>query len=182
MVRICKEHTHPNPTFLQISVKTMSYFNSLSSLILFFGLSFGAAALGGYFTSWNVHGWYQNELLKPAWTPSGASISAIWTSLFTAMAFSAWLVARNRTINEIRIPMAVFIGQLFFNVLWSFLFFGVKRPGLALIELFLLLFAIGATIKVFVPYSKWAAFLLIPYFCWVLFAGLLNFQIWRLNL
>lgn len=165
-----------------MSVKTMSHFSSLLSLLFFVGLSFGAAALGGYFTSWNVQGWYQTELVKPAWTPSGSLISAIWTGLFTAMAISGWLVTKDRELHEIRIPLLIFLVQLFLNVLWSFLFFGIKSPGLALVELALLLFAIGATIKVFLPFSKWAAFLLIPYFCWVAFAGVLNFQIWRLNL
>lgn len=160
----------------------MSHLNSLLILGFFLALSFSAATLGGYFTSWNVQGWYQTELVKPAWTPSGRLISAVWIVLYTAMAFSAWLVARNRKLHEIRIPLAVFLGQLFFNVLWSFLFFGIKSPGLALLELSMLLIAVGTTIRIFLPFSKLASFLLVPYFLWVLFAGLLNFQIWRLNL
>lgn len=160
----------------------MAHLNSLLILGLFLTLSFGAAALGGYFTGWNVQGWYQTELVKPAWTPSGRLISVVWTVLYTTMAFSAWLVAKNRRLHEIRIPLAVFLGQLFFNVLWSFLFFGIKSPGLALLEICILLLAIGTTIRIFFPFSKFAAFLLTPYFLWVLFAGVLNFQIWRLNL
>jgi tryptophan-rich sensory protein len=150
-------------------------------LIISVALTLLAASVGAYFTSWNVQDWYQNDLLKPVWTPSGRVISTVWTVLFTLMACSMWLVSRRRTFEVIRLPLSIFLIQLVLNVTWSFLFFGIKSPGLAMIELIALLGAVAATIRAFYPFSPLAALLLIPYFCWIIFAGILNFQIWRLN-
>lgn len=153
----------------------------ISKLFLFLAITFGAAWIGAYFTGWNVKDWYQNILLKPDWTPSGQLISGIWTLLFFLMALAMWLVSRRRNFKDYLIPLLIFLAQLFFNVLWSFLFFGIKSPGWALLDLSALLFMIGLTIMVFYPFSKFSAVLLVPYFGWVMFAGVLNLQIWRLN-
>jgi tryptophan-rich sensory protein len=57
----------------------------------------------------------------------------------------------------------------------------LHQIGAACIELGALWFAIGLTIATFHRRSQVAAWLLLPYFLWVSFAGMLNFAIWRLN-
>lgn len=155
--------------------------NDLAKLLLSIAITFGAAYLGAYFTSWNVEGWYQSALVKPEWTPSGRTIGAVWTALFSLMSISMWLVTRGKNLGQTLRPAKVFLIQLLFNVMWSFIFFGLKKPGWALLDLLVLLVAIGVTIRVFYPISKVSSVLLIPYFLWVMFAGILNFQIWKLN-
>jgi tryptophan-rich sensory protein len=52
---------------------------------------------------------------------------------------------------------------------------------LGLLDIVLLFFLIAATIILFRRISQPAAYLLIPYICWVCFASLLNTMIWILN-
>jgi tryptophan-rich sensory protein len=66
-------------------------------------------------------------------------------------------------------------------VLWSFLFFGLRSPQLAFVEIIILWISIAATIVIFSKISKLSALLLLPYGAWVTFASFLNLQIWLLN-
>ena len=67
------------------------------------------------------------------------------------------------------------------NWLWTPLFFGLHWTGVAFAEIVLLGLAIAATIAVFRPVNRTAAWLLAPYLAWVSFAAVLNFTLWRLN-
>jgi tryptophan-rich sensory protein len=75
----------------------------------------------------------------------------------------------------------VFGAQLALNFIWSILFFGLRSPFYAFVEIILLWIAIAATIFMFYKIEKRAAYLLIPYICWVTIAAYLNFSIWILN-
>jgi tryptophan-rich sensory protein len=77
--------------------------------------------------------------------------------------------------------LALFMAQLILNGLWSFVFFGLRRPGAALVEIIVLLAAIAMTAMRFVELSRLAFWLMTPYGAWVLYATYLNFGIWRLN-
>jgi tryptophan-rich sensory protein len=94
------------------------------------------------------------------------------------MGVAAWLVWRETGFGT---AIAVFGLQLVLNLLWTALFFGRKRPDLALYELVLLWLTILACILLFAPVSGWAALLLLPYLAWTGFAGFLNLAILRLN-
>jgi benzodiazapine receptor len=80
-----------------------------------------------------------------------------------------------------RAPLAIFGIQLGLNVAWSWLFFGFQSPGLAVIDIFLLLAAIIATLIAFWRRSVVAGLLFVPYLGWVGFAGALNVAIWWMN-
>ena len=71
--------------------------------------------------------------------------------------------------------------QFLLNAAWTPIFFGLHRPGLAVVEIILLWAAILATIIVFYPVNAVAALLLAPYLAWVSFAAALNMSIWRRN-
>ena len=75
----------------------------------------------------------------------------------------------------------LFFIQLGLNLAWSGLFFGLHRPGLAFVDILALLAAVVATAIVFRTFSEAAFWLMVPYALWVMFASLLNFEIWRLN-
>ncbi len=77
--------------------------------------------------------------------------------------------------------LTLFFIQLGFNTLWSILFFGLKNPTLALMDIIVLWITIFLTIKYFYPISKLAAYLLVPYILWVSFASVLNLMIILLN-
>ncbi len=94
---------------------------------------------------------------------------------------SAWLVWRQRIHENVWLALALFMVQLILNGLWSFVFFGVRRPGAALAEMIVLLGAIAVTTMRFAEVLRLAFWLMTPYGAWVLYGSYLNFGIWRLN-
>lgn len=140
-------------------------------------LTFSAAALGGLFMPGE---WYAS-LKKPAWNPPGWIFGPVWTALYTMMAVSAWLVWKRGGLAALPRPLSLFLLQLLFNALWSPLFFGMKNPALAFVDIVLLWLALLATVATFWRVSLLAGVLLVPYLAWVTFASVLNFTLWQLN-
>jgi len=149
--------------------------------IVCLALTFSAALLGSLFTRNAVSDWYAN-LNKPIFTPPDWLFGPVWTALYLLMALSALLIWHKGLENSaVRIALALFLFQLILNALWMPLFFGLKMPLVAFIEILLLLAAIGLTIMSFARVSIPAALLLLPYILWTSFAAVLNFSIWLLN-
>jgi len=140
-------------------------------------LCFAAASLGAVFMPGE---WYA-ALRKPAWNPPGWVFGPVWSTLYTMMAVAAWLVWKRGGFAAQRRPLALFLAQLALNAVWTPLFFGLHRPGVAFAEIVLLWLAIAATLVAFRPVSRAAAWLLAPYLAWVSFAAALNGTLWRLN-
>lgn len=93
---------------------------------------------------------------------------------------AAWLVWRSG--GEERAPALQLYGaQLTLNLGWTLLFFGLRRPGWAVLEIAVLWVAIAATIAAFRRRSRAAAWLLLPYLTWVSFALALTVAVWRRN-
>ena len=146
-------------------------------LVLSLCVCFAAAAVGAAFP---VDAWYDN-LNRPSWAPPNYVFGPVWTVLYFCMAVAAWLVWEQKGSQSVRWPLVVFALQLILNAGWSFLFFGLHRPDLALVEIVFLLGAIIVTTKLFFRHSTLAGWLLVPYGAWVAFATVLNFAYWRLN-
>lgn len=140
-------------------------------------LSFAAAAIGGFFSPGE---WYA-QLRKPSWNPPSWIFGPVWTVLYAMMAVAAWLVWQRGGFTRQRVALSLFVVQWVFNALWSPIFFGMQRPGLAFLDLVLLWIALMATLAAFWRVRPVAGVLLVPYAAWVTFAGALNFTIWRLN-
>jgi len=124
--------------------------------------------------------WY-GSLKKPSWNPPGWIFGPVWTALYTMMAVAAWLVWRQGGWARQRKPLLMFLGQLVLNALWTPLFFGLHRTGVAFAEIILLWLAIAWTITAFWHVHRAATWLLAPYLVWVSFAAVLNGTLWRLN-
>ncbi len=155
-------------------------FRQLAWLIGFVVVCFASAGVGAAVTSTSVGGWYQN-LAKPSWRPPDWLFGPVWTVLYFMMAIAAWLVWRRHGWFGARSALTWFGMQLALNVFWSYVFFGLQRPGLAFAEIIVLWMAIAATARGFRSKSSMAALLLIPYLAWTSFAVVLNLAIWRLN-
>ena len=138
---------------------------------------FAAASSGAFFRPGT---WYE-QLAKPSWCPPNWLFAPAWSLLFIMIAVSGWLVWRNVGFAGAGLAFAIYGGQLLLNAAWSAIFFGARRVDIAFGELVMLWISILATILSFYQIYPDAAYLLIPYLCWVSFAGLLNFSIWRLN-
>jgi tryptophan-rich sensory protein len=149
-------------------------------LVAFLALCFIAAGAGAALTSISVDNWYQT-LAKPSWKPPDWLFGPVWTALYFMMAVAAWLVWRRGGWPASRVPVALFALQLGLNVAWSAIFFGLRSPGWAFVEILILWLAIAATASSFVYRSAAAALLLAPYLAWTTFAAFLNLAIWRMN-
>lgn len=146
----------------------------------FIAICFLAAAIGSWFTAASVKSWYPT-LMKPAGTPPAWVFGPVWSTLYALMATAAWLVWNQRSTADVILALAIFFTQLALNATWSFVFFGLRRPGLALLEILVLLATIIATTANFAQFSRPAFWLMTPYVGWVSYATFLNFGIWRLN-
>ncbi len=101
--------------------------------------------------------------------------------LYIMKAVAAWLVWKRGGWKAQRVPLTLYLIQWALNALWTPLFFGLQRPGLAFLEILILLAAIIATLIAFWRVRRPAALLLIPYTLWATFAAVLNFTIWWMN-
>ncbi len=141
-----------------------------------------AGIIGSIFTTPAIPTWYAN-INKPTFRPPNWVFAPVWTTLFLLMGIALFLIwKKGPEKKENRIAFSVFIIQLILNTLWSVLFFGLKSPFAAFIEIIFLWAAILASIILFFRISRLAGALLIPYILWVSFASVLNFSIWRLNI
>jgi tryptophan-rich sensory protein len=124
--------------------------------------------------------WYE-ALSKPVWTPPDWLFPIAWTILYLMIAVAGWLVWRELGLAAVALGFAFYLLQLALNAAWSWLFFGLKRMDLALIDVAGLWLAIAATMVVFYTVRPIAAWLLAPYLVWVSYAAALNLVIWRMN-
>ncbi|WP_394776373.1 TspO/MBR family protein [Flavobacterium sp.] len=130
----------------------------------------------------SVETWYPT-IIKPVFNPPNWIFMPMWTLLYILMAVAAGLVwdKIKEQNEEVKKALGFFLIQLTLNAIWSYLFFGLKNPMLALIEIALLWLMIYETYLKFVKTNKTAGYLLIPYMAWVAFAAILNASIWWLN-
>lgn len=149
-------------------------------LVLFCALCFGIGALGAAVTETSVGDWYAS-LLKPSFNPPNAVFGPVWTCLYALMAIAAWRVWRAADLTTSRGPLTLFLLQLALNLGWSVVFFGLQKIGAAVATIIVLDVAILVTLLAFRTIDRMAAFLMLPYLCWVLFATVLNVALWRLN-
>ena len=144
----------------------------------------GALVLGsasGLFTTDAIPTWYAS-LAKPWFNPPNWVFGPVWTVLYIMMGISVGLVWSAEAENkERRRALAIFTAQFVLNLLWSIVFFGLRSPGLALVEILLLVVTLLWCIRTFFPISNTASWMLVPYAVWVCFAIVLNASIVLLN-
>lgn len=138
-------------------------------------------ALSGYVSGTGTSDWYQS-LTKPAFMPPSWAFGVVWPILYVMMGIGAGLIWSKEVQNKpVQNAIALFSVQLFLNLLWSPLFFGLHRMGWALVEILVLWAAIALTIRAFWKVRPIASMLLWPYLLWVSFATLLNASLYSLN-
>lgn len=140
-------------------------------------------SIGSIATIPNIPAWYI-FLVKPFFAPPNWLFAPVWTLLFALMGialFIVWEKKEKKFIQKRKNALNIFTIQFALNVLWSFLFFGLRSPLLGFVGIVLLWISIVATIISFYKISKKAAYLLVPYLLWVSFASILNLAIMLLN-
>ena len=148
------------------------------ALIGWLALCFAASGTAVFVS---IGGWY-SSLNKPSWNPPPWIFGPVWSLLYMMMAVAAWLVWREGGWKQHGRTLGLFLLQWLLNALWTPLFFGMHRSGLAFAEIIMLWIVLAATLRLFWQVSKVAGVLLVPYLAWVSLAAALNFAIWRLNI
>ena len=139
-------------------------------------MTFAAAVPGIRF---KPGGWHA-ALRKPTWNPPNWVFAPAWTILYVCIAVAGWLVWRAGG-GAWSTTLTLWAIGLVFNALWSWIFFGQHRIGLAAINCLVMLAFIVAFMVAARASSTTAVALFVPYAAWVIFATALNTAIWRLN-
>lgn len=146
------------------------------AVAVFAGLNLAAATSGGMF---KPGAWYAG-LAKPSWTPPNWAFPVVWGLLFALNAWAGWMIWEAIGASRPDV-LALYVGSLVLNAAWSWLFFGLKRMDLALIDVALLWLSLVALIAVFWSIRPAAALPVLPYLGWVTIAAALNRRMIQLN-
>lgn len=153
---------------MKINIKKL-LFNILVPLLL--GL------LVGFLT--NKYNNY-DEIVLPTFAPSGIVFPIVWSILYILMGISSYLISNSNDYDKDNALFIYYI-KLFINLFWSIIFFIFRNYLLSFIWIILLLIFLMVTIYKFYKIDKKAAYLLIPYFFWTVFATVLNFYVYLMN-
>lgn len=150
-------------------------------LVLSIALPLLVGGFAGLFTVSEINGWFQT-IKKPWWQPPNWVFGPVWTVLYLLMGIAFYLIWKSPVpAKQKRMAIILWIVQLVFNFFWSFIFFKKHQIDWALGEIVLLWAFILLTILYFGRISKAAAWLMVPYVCWVSFASVLTLTIYQLN-
>ncbi|MEM7805858.1 MAG: TspO/MBR family protein [Pseudomonadota bacterium] len=159
----------------------MTFVQSLRapSLWVALAVAFSTGALGGLLTP--LGPWYR-ALEKPVFQPPDWLFGPAWTTIFVLSAYAAHRLWRAAASGKARtLVVTLFVVNIGLNLGWSYLFFFIQRPDLAVFDavaLWLSVLSIMLAVGGLAPISRW---LLAPYLGWVAFATVLNVAIVNLN-
>ncbi len=147
------------------------------SLIIILIITFTASYLGSFVTTTFKEPWY-SSLTLPSFNPPSWVFPPVWTSLYFMMSIAIWIIWINFFDKNI---LKIYFIHLFFNSIWSVIFFGFHFIGLALIDLLIILIFIVILMKIYYSKNRMSFYLMIPYFLWSTYALVLNFTIFIIN-
>ena len=138
-----------------------------------------AGLAGSVFTVSSIPGWYAT-INKPFFSPPNWIFAPAWLTLYFLMGIALYLnwISKNR---QSKYNVRLFFIHLFFNAIWSPIFFGARSPLLALVVIVIIWLLIVAMIIKFWRVNRISSLLLVPYLAWVSFASVLNYFIVILN-
>lgn len=156
--------------------------NPYLKILIFISTCLGVGFVSSYVTQSSVNTWFPT-LQKPSFNPPNWIFAPVWSFLYILMGAAAGRVWGRIDFERENVKKALlfFWIQLALNALWSVLFFALKNPLLALIEIVLLWLMIYETYLKFRKIDKIAGMFFIPYLLWVSFATILNASLWWLN-
>lgn len=138
----------------------------------FLVLNFGGLALGSWLMNNGPSSDWYTHLVKAPWTPPGWVFGTAWTTIM--ICFSIYLALLFNITNSVKFKV-LYVVQLFFNIIWNYIFFNQQMIGLGLITILVL------TSIIFYFFFKFRVtrlpkfqFLLVPYMLWLCIAISLN--------
>lgn len=151
--------------------------NKYLSLTFILLITFLASGIGGFTTANFKEPWY-SQIILPSFNPPSWVFGPVWTTLYILMSIAIWRIWIKFYDNKI---LNLYFFHLFFNMIWSIIFFGFHQIGLALLDLFIILIFIVLLMKIYYSKDKISFSLMVPYFLWSSYALVLNFNIFILN-
>ncbi|WP_127129373.1 TspO/MBR family protein [Pseudoflavitalea rhizosphaerae] len=149
-------------------------------LIIAIAIPVATGLIASWFTAQSVDTWFRT-LNRPSFAPPNWLFGPVWTVLYVLMGISLYIIWKQPPGVQKEKALFIFGLQLALNFLWSFLFFYLKNPAAALIDIILLWILIIVMLTRFYRLKPIAAWLNIPYLLWVSFATALNYAFWQLN-
>lgn len=155
--------------------------SAVMSLVVIVALFQAMGGLMGWITAQGVDGWYQNLVRSPL-NPPDYLFGIVWTGLYFLLSVAFWVLWRAPKSPQRTKVMALFIGHMILNWLWSPVFFTAHLTGPAFF-LIVILFLTAALLGwlFFQKINRRAAMVFIPYMAWLAFAGHLSHYIWANN-
>ena len=144
-------------------------------LILLLGTLSGVASGSGGANPWFA------SLAKPSFMPPDWAFPVAWTLLYICLGLALALILHARGARGRPPAIALFLVQLALNLAWSPLFFGAHKVSLAFWVIVAMWLAAAATATLFFRIRRAAGLLMLPYLAWLVFAGMLDHAIDRLN-
>ena len=151
--------------------------NKYLSLLIIVLITFSASAIGGVVTSIYKEPWY-SQIIQPSFSPPAWVFGPVWTSLYILMSIAIWF---NWITHKDSKTIKIYFLHIFFNAIWSIIFFGFHQISLAFLNLLIILFFILWLMMIYYKNTKLSFLLMIPYLLWSTYALLLNGSILYLN-
>jgi len=151
--------------------------NKYLSLGLILLVTFVASGIGGFVTSSFKEPWY-SEIILPSFNPPSWVFGPVWTVLYIFMSVAIWAVWNKSSDKKV---LQIYFVHIFFNAIWSVIFFGFHQIFIALVDLGIILIFIIWLMKIYYQINKISFVLMIPYLLWSSYALVLNVTIFYLN-
>ena len=145
-------------------------------------ISFVPGIFGVFFTPHGPSNVWYNGLIKSGLTPPGWVFSVAWSILYVLLGIALYLIIRAGRAYAYKTRSYIFFAaQMVLNALWSYMFFGAHLPGFALVILLVLFVVSVCMARIFDQISRPAAYLVVPYILWMMFAFYMNAYIALMN-
>ena len=151
--------------------------NKYLSLFIILAVTFVASGIGGFVTTFFKEPWY-SEIILPSFNPPSWVFAPVWTTLYILMSVAIWRIWIKFFNTKI---LKIYFYHLFFNSIWSVIFFGFHLPFLALIDLLIIILLVLYLAQAYKKLEIISFYLTIPYIFWILYAFVLNLNIVILN-
>ncbi|MBD5405095.1 tryptophan-rich sensory protein [bacterium] len=121
----------------------------------------------------SIRAWYPS-LSKSMLNPPNFVFPIVWSLLYILIGVSTCLSYKKARKKEKSFVIFVYALQLLFSFLWVVLFFGLKAPLMAFVEILFYIFIVLNMMNIYKRYSSISYILLYPYLFWIIFATYLN--------
>ena len=151
--------------------------NKYVSFLFVVLITFSASAMGGFVTASFKEPWY-SQIIQPSFSPPSWVFGPVWTTLYFLMSLAIWLFWVNFKNKKV---LYIYLVHIFFNAIWSIIFFGFHQIFLALLNLIIILIFIIWLMNIYYKTYRLSFLLMLPYLIWSTYALILNGSIFYLN-